>query len=331
MHPYGHAIPADYQSMSYNQPSQPGVDTGPESLTSEEEDAGERADEVRSPVVAPPSAYAQATRPHSSLSSRRYRTPMASVVMSPPPVSSSVPPAQPMPRYETPSAYAETSAALSSTSGVAVSYPPSASQYSRTEATTSPRLPLQPPYRSASQQQPEYAGRPYALSNPVTARLALERAIENVQTHLAALTERMDSFETRAHRSSSSLVSPSGMRSPRWLGSSRGLSPLGYSREPYTFEEMGMWSLVLNPLSTVVARIQRFMDFLLHNDTRSPALVVVRRLVLDVSFLLCLLATVRLAWRRSNSRRQTLLDILKNIWFIVVGHQVPRTLVDRGV
>ncbi|KIP09192.1 hypothetical protein PHLGIDRAFT_103187, partial [Phlebiopsis gigantea 11061_1 CR5-6] len=246
MHPYGHAISADYQSMSYRQASQPNVDTGPESLTSEEEDAGERADEVRSRMIAPPSVYAQATRPQSSLSHRRYRTPMASGMSSPPPVSSSVPPVQPMPRYETSSAYAEMSAAPPSTSGVVVSYPPSASQYSRIEATTSPRLPLQPPYRSASLQQSEYTGRPYALSNPVTARIALERAIENVQTHLAALTERMDSLETRAHRSSSSLVSPSGVRSPRWLGSSRGLSPLGYPHEPYTFEEMGMWSLILN-------------------------------------------------------------------------------------
>ena len=165
----------------------------------------------------------------------------------------------------------------------------------------------------------------------MVARLALERAVENVQTHLAALTERIESLENMAHRSTSSLASPSGMRSPRWFAGNRGVSPIGNSHDSFTFEEMGMWSLVLNPLSVVIARMRRLTDFLLYNDSRSPTLVVVRRLMLDISFFLCLFTMFKYVWRRSGPRRQALLTILKNIWWVIVGQQVPRALVDRGV
>lgn len=308
------------------------AEAGHESLTSEDEDAEEMADEVRPPVPAPPSAYTQMNRPQSSHSSRRYRTPMASVMMSPPPANMNVPPAQPVPHYETPSAYAEPpSVAPSAYAATTASYPGHTPQFSRTDIITLPeRPPTQPPYRSANQHM-EYTGRPYALQNPMAARLALERAIENVQTHLAALTERIESLEHMAHRSTSSLVSPSGMRSPRWLAGNRGVSPIGTSHEPFTFEEMGMWSLILNPFSVVMSRIRWLTDFVLYNDNRSPTLVVVRRLMLDISFLLCMLAMSRFLWRRSGSRRQALLAILKNVWWVIVGQQVPRALVDRGV
>lgn len=332
VHPYARGISTDFRSVAYSQPLQETMEARHDSLTSEDEDMEEMADEVRPPVPAPPSAYSQMNRPQSSLSSRRYRTPMASMMMSPPPASTSVPPAQPMPRYETLSAYAEPPLVPPSAyAATTASYTGHTSQFSRTDTVAaSDHLPIQPPYRSASQHS-EYTGRPYALQNPMIARLALERAVENVQTHLAALTERIESLENMAHRSTSSLVSPSGMRSPRWLAGNRGGSPIGGSHEVFTYEDMGMWSLVLNPLSAVMVRIRKLTDFLLYNESRSPTLVVVRRLMLDISFFLCLLAISRYAWRRSGSRRQALSIILRNIWWVIVGQQVPRALVDRGV
>lgn len=290
-----------------------------------DEDEAEMADEVRPPVPAPPSAYPPMNRPQSSHSSRRYRTPMASVMMSPPPASTSVPPTQPMPRYEAASAYAESSSAPPVSYTATPPFQPGhAAHLSR--VLSPDRLP--PPFRSSSQ-QPEYAGRPYALQGGGGApRGALERAVENVQAHLAALSERMDALENIAHRSTSSLASPAGARSPRW---NRGASPVGAGHEPFTFEDMGMWSVVLNPVAAAVARVRRLVDFLLYADNRSPTLVVLRRLILDVSFLLCVIMLSRGVLRRSGARRQALSGVLRAIWAVVVGHQVPRTLVDRGV
>lgn len=310
------------------------MDVQREDPTPSGEEEDELADEVRPPVPAPPSAYMQQmNRPQSSLSSRRYRTPMASVHMSPPPASMSVPPTQPMPRFETASAYAEHSSLPSSVYAPStVSYPPHGSNLTRTDVLSSPdRLPAQqPPYRSTSL-QPEYTGRPYALQTHPAPMIALERAIQNVQTHLAALSERIDSLEVMAHRSTTSLVSGGGVRSPRWLPGGRGVSPLGAPHDAFTFEDMGMWSIILNPVAAVLARVRRLTDFLLYNDHRSPTLVVIRRLILDISFLLCLFAASRLVWRRSGARRQAMRDMLQRVWWILLGRQVPRVLVDRGV
>ena len=258
---------------------------------------------------------------------------MASVHMSPPPVSMSVPPAQPMPHFETPSAYSEHLSPPSSSYGTTtVSYPGPTSHHSGRRTSSPDRYPTQGPYRSTSQ-QPEYMVRPYALHSTIPApRVALERAVESVQTHLAALTERIDELENSARRSTSSLVSPSGMRSPRWLVGGRGPSPMGTSRDTYyTFEDMGMWSLILNPITAVLSRIRTLTEFLLYNDSRSPTLVIVRRLILDISFLLCILALTRRVWRRSDGRRQAVLHTFRHIWMVLVGQEAPRVLVDRGV
>jgi hypothetical protein len=292
-------------------------------------DEAEMADEVPLPVFVPPDSYSQANRPQSAMSSKRYRTPMASVLMSPPPVSKSVPLSQPMPQFETMSAYGEHTSSTYGTT--AISYPGYTSQHSGSRSLSPERYSTQLPYRSAIQQS-EYMGRPYALQSTMPPRMALERAIEGVQTHLAALTERIESLENRAQRSTSSLVSPSGVRSPRWLGGNRGVSPIGTSPGSYyTFEDMGMWSLLLNPLSAVLARVRNFTDFLLYSDNRSPALVIVRRLILDISFALCLLAITRRVWRRGDSRHEAVTHKFRRIWLPLVGQQVPRVLVDRGV
>lgn len=299
---------------------------------SEEEDEAELADQVRQPMPPPPPAYPPVNRPQSSLSSKRYRTPMASMLMSPPPASLSVPPSQPMPRHETPSAYADVGRASPSTyPTTSVSYPADVSQSSRTDVIQSPELyRTQSPYRPPSQ-QPQYTGRPYPLQPNVVPRPVLERAVENVQTHLAALTERIESLENMAHRSTSSLASQGGSRSPRWMSANRGASPLGRVYEHFTYDDMGMWSLVLNPLSVVAWRFRRLMEFLMYNENRSPTLVVVRRLMLDISFLLCVLAVMRFGWRRSGVRRREVLGALKGLWYALAGKKAPRVLVDRAV
>lgn len=333
MHSYPHDSESPYRPGSQTHAQRHGLDVQHEDLIPSGEDEDELADEVRPPVPAPPSAYVQQlNRPQSSLSSRRYRTPMASMHMSPPPASMSVPPTQPMPRFETTSAYAEHSSIPSSAYAASTtSYHAQRSNLTRTDVVTLPdRVSTQPPYRSTSM-QPEYIGRPYALQSNPPPLMALERAIQNVQTHLAALSERIDSLESMVHRSTTSLVSGSGVRSPGWRAGNRGVSPIGTSHESFTFEDTGMWSLVLNPLAVILARFRRLTDFLLYNDSRSPTLVVIRRLMLDVSFLLCLLSVSRMLWRRSGTRRQAVRDTLQRLWWVIVGQQVPRVLVDRGV
>ena len=178
------------------------------------------------------------------------------------------------------------------------------------------------------QPQHPFAARQVSLPAGSLQRPALERAVESMQAHLAALTERIDALESPHRRSSSSLVSIGGSssRSPaRWAG--------GRSPEPrgWDIDDMGMWSLVLAPLARVYARARRLMDFVLYNENRSPTLVVIRRLFLDISFLLCVLAVVKMAWMRSGVRRREVLDALKGVWYAFFGRRRPRMLVDRAV
>lgn len=92
-----------------------------------------------------------------------------------------------------------------------------------------------------------------------------------------------------------------------------------------------MWAIVLNPLSSVVERFRQLMEFLAYNPDRSPGLLVVRRLFLDVSFLLCLLTVLRMTWRRSGVRRREVVHALKGVWWAIVGHQRPKALVDKAI
>ncbi len=303
--------------------------------TSEEE--GEEDDEVDEPLPELPSVYAQShmNRPQSSMSSHRYRTPMASMLLSPPPISTSVPPTQPRPHYETPSAYAEHTPAHippPTYPPSTVSFPSPFTHASRAELVSPPEpYPIQPPYRSASQQQ--FPNRQHPLPGRMTPRPVLERAVENLQAHLAALTERIEHLENLQHHSMTSLTSPGGSRSPQWSGAGRGSSPFGRGGppRPWDMEDMGMWYIVLTPLSAVVARFQQLRNFLMYNENRSPTLVVVRRLFLDISFLLCLLAIVKMAWRRSGMRRKEVVGALRGLWLALAGHKRPRVLIDRAV
>ncbi|KDQ29054.1 hypothetical protein PLEOSDRAFT_1075883 [Pleurotus ostreatus PC15] len=199
----------------------------------------------------PPSRVPQGLprRPQSSLSSHRYRTPMAgSLAMSPPPIHPAVPETQPLPTYETPSAFAT---------------------------------------RPAS-------------------RLAIESALENVQAHLTALNERLETLESLSFNPSRSRISIS----PRNSGN---ISPYGRrtpddneDRLEWDVNDMGLWSLILNPLAHGVHQLKNFGRFFIRNEDRSPALIILRRLCLDVSFLLFVLAIVRAIWRKSGVRRREL-------------------------
>ncbi|OBZ76443.1 hypothetical protein A0H81_03813 [Grifola frondosa] len=97
----------------------------------------------------------------------------------------------------------------------------------------------------------------------------------------------------------------------------------------WDLDDMGMWSLVLNPLARAIATFRQLMGFLAHNENRSPTLIVVRRLFLDISFILCLLSVVKMAWRRSGMRRKEVLSALRVLWNAVLGHKRPRIMIDR--
>jgi hypothetical protein len=148
-----------------------------------------------------------------------------------------------------------------------------------------------------------------------------------VQAHLAALTERLDSLElsTLAYRSSASL---GGSRSPNALGASDGRLVRSLV---WDLDDMGLWSLLLQPLARLTQGMRHVLAFLAVNEHRSPAWVVIRRLFLDISFLLCALAVFKLGWKKSGIRRAEITEALKILARAVAGKKRPRNMVNRGV
>jgi hypothetical protein len=258
-------------------------------------------------------------RPQSSLSSHRYRTPMAgSSVMSPPPLHMTVPATQPMPGFETPSAFAGPSSnVIPPLYPAATSYP---GKSSGIEIASSPGHPYS---------YPQYRGQNHGPIRPAS-RLSLEHAIENVQAHLAALSERLESLEGLVVQPLRSHASLSGGVSPNWGGVAGRGSPADRDRPEWDIDELGMWSLLLSPLSRGVDGLRTFSAFFARNENRSPTLIIVRRLCLDVSFLLCVLAVIRILWRRSGVRRKEVRAALVVLWRAILGSK-ERTLVNRGV
>lgn len=76
--------------------------------------------------------------------------------------------------------------------------------------------------------------------------------------------------------------------------------------------------------------MKELATFFARNENRSPTLIIVRRLCLDVSFLLCVLALVRTIWKRSGVRRREVRAALIVLWRALLGTK-ERVLVDRGV
>jgi acyl-CoA-binding protein len=257
---------------------------------------------------------AQIIRPQSSVSSRRYRTPLAGSRVSPGP-GPRVPSVQPMPGFETPSAFVDLS---SSTSPPAPHpYPGQYLYGSRTETLSPPTYPLLPPNRENS-----------VFHHGSVPRAPLEVAVENMQTYLAALTERLDMLEASINANSS----VSSLR----LRSSNGASPAGRGSPAdngrllhWDLDDLGMWSWVLRPISNCLQAVERMSVFFASDHTRSPTRVVVRRLVLDASFVLCVLTAVKLLWRRSGMRRREVYAALIVLCRALFGTR--RALVERGL
>ncbi|KAH8105003.1 ACBP-domain-containing protein [Phellopilus nigrolimitatus] len=287
--------------------------------------------------------------------------------------SVTVPAVQPMPNYETPSAFPGPSppvsspGALPSTSGtsaftnisasgasgftdVVLPYP--ASMY---PGHTAYRVPSS--RKSHNQSQGQIAGSGFTGS-----RSPLERAVENVQAHLTALQERMEMLESRSlggtpYASRASLGGSGVQRGPAhgspfssYFGAGgRGRGGEGslwswlwdISEADFGWENMGLWSVALAPLARLTKFLARVLAFLLARRSGegggrvglSPALVVLRRLLLDASFVLVALFAGRKAWQRSGVRRREVLHALAGVWGAVVGRSpdVTRHLVDRGV
>ncbi|KII95894.1 hypothetical protein PLICRDRAFT_150878 [Plicaturopsis crispa FD-325 SS-3] len=263
------------------------------------------------------------TRPQSSLSSHRYRTPMAgSLAMSPPPhlpPNVHVPAQQPRSGFETPSAFADPNPPSGPSSFIPSSYTGQYAQSSRD--LTSPSYPIHPQYRSSSQSQPS---RPYLPVRPAS-RPSLEHAIENVQAHLAALTERIETLESasghHSHVSLPAVGSPKGRGSPTERN----------ARLVWDLDDLGMWSFFLNPVSRALASARRLAAFFARDERRSPGLIVIRRLCLDISFLFCVLAVARALWKKTGMRRREVNAALAMLWRALVGTKKGRELVDRGV
>lgn len=241
-----------------------------------------------------------------------------SLAMSPP--LNNVPATQPLPIYETPSAFAEPSPVSSPSYQATSSYVGQFSESSRTGmGTPTHAYPTHPHYRTP---QPMQYGPLRPASRPV-----LERAVENVQVHLAALTERLESLETLTtlSRSHTSLT-------PRTSGSpGRRGSPNGGRGPHWDLDDLGMWSIVLNPLSRGLESLREFATFFARNENRSPTSIILRRLCLDVSFLLCVIGVVSALWRKSGVRRREVREALIVLWRAILGTKPPRSLVDRGV
>ncbi|KDQ07734.1 hypothetical protein BOTBODRAFT_38532 [Botryobasidium botryosum FD-172 SS1] len=282
-----------------------------------------------------PSALA---RPRSALSSQhRYRTPLATTAI-PNPSSSGVlpfpgpnpqlvPHTQPLPSFTTPSVFHnQPSAALSPP------YPPTHAPYPPHLAHSAELYPH--PYNAPSSASITHA--PIHRSSPS----ALERAVESVQASLAALHERLESLEhlnspppsaalSRANLHASHLHSHSHL-SPH--SSQRHLQRQLHESTEWDMSHMGAWALVLRPLARIARYLSALSAFLLSPSTpnRSPTLLIIRRLMLDASFILFVLFWLRKAWLGAGMRRREVYQALTGVWWALVGRK-ERVMVSRGV
>jgi len=176
--------------------------------------------------------------------------------------------------------------------------------------------------------------------------LPIEQAVESMQASLAALRERLEGLETHAFGSNASLVPRilGGGSSPAGAipGNGGGLpaSAPGLHWDPH---QMGLWSIVLVPVSHVVNQITYVLILILSNsppqrgrggrgESGIDVRAIVRRLILDASFIVAAFMAARAAWRASGIRRREVLRALQLVWVALVGRPVPRRImVHRGV
>lgn len=256
-------------------------------------------------------------RPQSSVSSHRYRTPLAGTRAFSP---HTIPSTQPMPGFDTPSAFPERNTPSSQPPHHPFGQDPRAHPLSPPGGQ-----PIIPPHRA------------YCAFGPGPAqRTSLDLAVENIQTYLASFTERLDMLEASIIHT---VPSPGSSFLRRTSG--LGLSPPGGRRSPadeaggvhWDTSNMGLWSFVLRPTERCVRAVREAAIFVLADRDRSPTAVVVRRLVLDTSFLFCLVALLRMVWRSTGIRRREVYVALVVLGRALFGrrtvHRVNRALGDR--
>ncbi|KAF8916831.1 hypothetical protein CPB85DRAFT_1288101 [Mucidula mucida] len=201
-------------------------------------------------------------------------------------------------------------------------YPSHLSQSELASSPPAPSYPLHTQFRAPSQPIMSQFG-PYVPVRPAT-RPTLERAVENVQSQIAALNERLETLETiylPNSRSHSSLAH----------SGSTGNWPRRRSDSPHwDFDDLGMWSLVLNPIQRGIEQLRSLSNFFVKNENRTPSAIILRRLFLDASFLFCCLFFVRTIWRKSGARRRDVKAALIVLWKAILGTK-DRTMVDRGI
>ncbi|OJA16425.1 hypothetical protein AZE42_08401 [Rhizopogon vesiculosus] len=286
-----------------------------EESSSSSED-GESGDEARELPSLRDSA--QQTRPISSMSSR-YRTPVTgTLALSPPPARlASVPPMQPMPAFETESAFAGPQSS---------SIPPSSVYLPQTPYSGTYQPPVFAPQINSAH---SLRGSRSYIEAPIrsASRLPLEQAVENVQTHLAAITERLDVLESQmVHQQRSNISLP--LRSSSGRGSPTHNLPEALE---WDLDDMGMWSFALKPLSRVVGSLKQLLIFFARSENRSPVLTIVRRLCLDISFSLAVLRLLRMTWKKTATRRREVNAALVLLWAALSGRKRGRPLISRGV
>jgi hypothetical protein len=226
-----------------------------------------------------------------------------------------IPLVQPMPRYASDSAFSPSAPSASSPTIPPSTYPPTSISYPHNLAQSHNIYPSHPDYmplpinHSASSQRPP-----------------LERAIESMQASLAALHERLESLESMSYaRLNSSSTQSRGGAPPHTF---RGTPSASWVWDP---SNMGTWSIVFVPLTHLVQHAQAFAVFLSTNQQAStPLLTILRRLVLDVSFIAFVLLIARRTWRATGIRRREVLMALRGVWLAIMGTK-ERVMVDRGV
>ena len=111
--------------------------------------------------------------------------------------------------------------------------------------------------------------------------------------------------------------------------------------EYFDWDHMGLWSVMLAPLARTTKFLAQIVAFLLarrpqgagRGERMSPGVVVLRRLILDASFVLCVLLVGRKMWRKSGVRRREVVGALKAVWAAIVGSNAGagRVLIDKSV
>ncbi|KAF6762793.1 hypothetical protein DFP72DRAFT_802359 [Ephemerocybe angulata] len=280
-------------------------------------EAEETEDDEARELPPPRNAGHYENRPQSSMSSNRYRTPLAGSLLVSPPPDDRLPSTQPLPKFDTPSAFAPPTP---------TGYPNPLTNYSLNYHdtlrgnTTSPHIARTP----SIGHHPSQYGHDRPISRPT-----LEYAIENVQSHLAALTERIESLEKRM---TSRNHSPRGGNSPRWFANRASL--VDDSNQPQLYiNDLGLWSTVLKPLSRGANQLRDWAVFFARDENRSPAKIIVRRLVLDISFMVCVVAIIGAIWRKSGVRRKEVKAALVILWRALIGtsSRHHRAMSDKAI